>query len=129
MTLLLAGCLLGCSTTYEAELRGQPAEASLSDTPIVHCLRSLGFDDRSSELVPSAQAKSPTLVAVWVTTVGNQGWLTQTPHATAFVHHSEDRWRVHFDAGQYESHYFADAFSRCISRHDPKLDVETRAVE
>ncbi|HTO51900.1 MAG TPA: hypothetical protein VMR50_00825 [Myxococcota bacterium] len=117
----LAAFLLGCETVCSAEFPVQPDHAILSSTPIVHCLRSLGFDDGPDDTLTARMADDPTLVAE----------ASIEPGAAATVHRLPDRWSVSFTAGHSaaaDSSYFAGAFARCISVHDPNAPVQVRSA-
>jgi hypothetical protein len=136
LALLLAGAsFLGCSTFYRTEFPLQGPEPLLSSTPIVHCLESLGFEDRSEDdIMPEMMREDSTLIAYWVTTAGDHGFfahaMAQTPGSQAFVFRKTDRWAVYFVPGTKGgdlSSFFAGAFARCISLHDPTLAVEIKS--
>ena len=127
LTLLLSGaCLVGCSTFYRIEFPLEGAEPTLSSTPIVHCLQSMGFEDRSHEdYMPEMMAEDPALLAKWLTTAGHGS--SMAPGSQVFVYRRADRWSVSFVPGTKGgdlSRFFADMFARCISLHDPGAAVE-----
>ncbi len=110
--------LLGCSTAYQAHLRGVGDRPGL-DENITHCLASVGLEDESRQR-PSAEfiAEDSELKSIW-----------STPGCKASVRRKAGQWYVifvpggSFDAAE-AAEVLSDGFARCIELHLAGVTVQ-----
>jgi hypothetical protein len=121
---------LACSTAYHARPSEFANEHSPTNEGVVHCLRSIGLVDESTEEWNARFiSQDPKLVAIWSTRPGSF-WSTK-PGCTAAIRLESGAQHVVFvpfsGSTSGAAQALSDAFEHCVELHASETDIEVES--